>query len=179
MLLVADARDVATRSLGVLRLKLADELGIERSGFDALWIIDFPMFEYDAEEDALRREPPSVHHARRGARERIERRRSRCCSLSYDLVINGVEIGGGTIRIHNADLQMRVFEHLGHPEEEAREHFGFLLEALVRRPAARRDRARARPAHHAARGRALDPRRHRVPEDRLGRRPADRRARLP
>lgn len=130
VLMIADARDVANEVLGVLRLHMASELGIERTGFDALWVVDFPMFKYDAEEDryAANHHPftmPFAEHV-----EMLDSAPLEMLSYSYDLIINGYEIGGGTLRIHNADLQMKVLERLGHSAEEAREQFGFLLEAL-------------------------------------------------
>ena len=130
MCFVADARDVANEVLGVVRLKLADELGIERKGFATLWVIDFPMFKYDADEDAWTANhhpftlPYLAHH------DLIETDPGAVLSHSYDLVMNGLEIGGGTLRIHDADVQMRVLKRLGHTEEGARDEFGFLLEAL-------------------------------------------------
>ena len=128
--MVADKRDVANEVLGVLRLKLADELGIERKGFDTLWVVDFPMFKYDAEEDrwAANHHPftlPYLAHL-----DLIETAPAEVISHSYDLVMNGLEIGGGTLRIHDADVQLRVLKRLGHTAEAAREQFGFLLEAL-------------------------------------------------
>ena len=130
VLMIADARDTANEVLGVLRLTMADELGVERSGFDALWVTDFPMFKYDAEEDRY----AANHHPFTMPRvediDKIESAPLDVGSYSYDLVMNGYEIGGGTLRIHDADLQMRVLARLGHSEEEARAQFGFLLEAL-------------------------------------------------
>ena len=130
VLMVADARDVANEVLGVLRLHMAGELGIERTGYDALWVVDFPMFKYDAEEQryAANHHPftmPFVEHV-----DLLDDAPLEMLSYRYDLIINGYEIGGGTLRIHNADLQMKVLERLGHSVEEAREQFGFLLEAL-------------------------------------------------
>ncbi|MBN2848174.1 MAG: aspartate--tRNA ligase [Coriobacteriia bacterium] len=131
LLMIADARDVANEVLGTLRLKMADELEIERTGFDALWVVGFPMFKYDAEEDRY----AANHHPFTMPLEadigKIESAPLEVGSHSYDLVINGYEIGGGTLRIHNADLQMRILARLGHSEEEARTQFGFLLEALA------------------------------------------------
>jgi len=130
VLMIADARDVANEVLGVLRLHMAGELGIERAGFDALWVVDFPMFKYDAEEQryAANHHPftmPFAEHV-----DMLEDAPLEMLSYSYDLIINGYEIGGGTLRIHSADLQMKVLQRLGHSAEEARDQFGFLLEAL-------------------------------------------------
>ena len=130
VLMIADARDVAEEVLGVLRLRMADELGIERTGFDVLWVVDFPMFKYDAEEERY----AANHHPFTMPREEhvgfLESDPLSVGSYSYDLIMNGYEIGGGTLRIHNADLQLRVLERIGLSEDEARSQFGFLLEAL-------------------------------------------------
>jgi aspartyl-tRNA synthetase len=129
--MVADARDVANEVLGVLRLKLADELGIERKGFATLWVVDFPMFSYDAEEESWKANHhpftlPYLAHT-----DLIESDPGAVLTHSYDLVMNGLEIGGGTLRIHDAEVQMRILQRLGHSEEAAREQFGFLLDALA------------------------------------------------
>lgn len=130
VLMIADARDVAEEVLGVLRLRMADELGIERSGFDVLWVVDFPMFKYDAEEERYAANHHPFTMPREEDIERIESDPLSVGSYSYDLIMNGYEIGGGTLRIHNADLQLRVLERIGLSEDEARSQFGFLLEAL-------------------------------------------------
>ncbi len=129
--MVADKRALANEVLGVLRLRLADELGVERHGFDTLWVVDFPAFKYDEEEErwAANHHPftlPFVEHE-----DLIESDPGSVLSYAYDLVMNGLEIGGGTLRIHSPELQMRVLKLLGHSEEDAAEKFGFLLEALA------------------------------------------------
>ena len=129
--MVADKRAVANEVLGVLRLRLADELGVERHGFDTLWVVDFPAFKYDEEEQrwAANHHPftlPFVEHE-----DLIESDPGSVLSYAYDLVMNGLEIGGGTLRIHSPELQMRVLKLLGHSEEDVAEKFGFLLEALA------------------------------------------------
>ena len=85
-------------------------------GFDALWVVDFPMFKYDAEEERYAANHHPFTHARSRTLEKIESAPLEVGSYSYDLVMNGYEIGGGTLRIHNADLQMRVLGRLGHTE---------------------------------------------------------------
>lgn len=130
VLMIADARDVAEEVLGVLRLKMADELGIERTGFDVLWVVDFPMFKYDAEEERYAANHHPFTMPREEHVELLESDPLSVGSYSYDLIMNGYEIGGGTLRIHNADLQLRVLERIGLSAEEATSQFGFLLEAL-------------------------------------------------
>ncbi|MBN1193044.1 MAG: Asp-tRNA(Asn)/Glu-tRNA(Gln) amidotransferase GatCAB subunit C, partial [Coriobacteriia bacterium] len=129
-LMIADEHDTANEVLGVLRLKMADELDVERSGYDVLWVVDFPMFKYDAEEQRYAANHHPFTMPREEDVERIESDPETVGSYSYDIVMNGYEIGGGTLRIHDADLQMRVLKRIGLSEEEAQVQFGFLLEAL-------------------------------------------------
>jgi aspartyl-tRNA synthetase len=128
--MIADARDVANEVLGALRLRLADELGIERHGFNAMWVVDFPMFKWDDEEERF----SANHHPFTlpflGESDLIEKDPAALLSHSYDLVVNGFEIAGGTLRIHDPELQLRVLAAMGTDEAEARDKFGFLLEAL-------------------------------------------------
>jgi aspartyl-tRNA synthetase len=129
-LMIADARAVANEVLGTLRLRLADELELPREGYDALWIVDFPMFKHDAEEDrwAANHHPftrPFDEHV-----DLIESDPGAVLSYAYDLVMNGLEIGGGTLRIHDAALQRRVLARLDLAPEQIDEQFGFLIEAL-------------------------------------------------
>jgi aspartyl-tRNA synthetase len=131
-LVVFGADDFATVSaaLSAVRLYLADLLGIERSGHSLLWVVDFPMFSYDTEE---KRYTASHHPFTRIKDEDLDKLESdplSCGSYSYDLVMDGYEVGGGTLRIHNPELQLRVLRALGFTEDEARAQFGFLLEAL-------------------------------------------------
>ncbi len=129
--MIADERDLANEVLGVLRLRLADELGIERAGHSLLWVVDFPMFKYDEEEKrfAANHHPftrPFDEHL-----ELIEKDPGAVLSYAYDLVMDGFEIGGGTLRMHDPELQLRVLKAIGLSEEEARGQFGFLLDALA------------------------------------------------
>jgi len=129
--MVADARAVANDVLGALRLKLADELGIERTGFASLWVVDFPLFAWD---DEAGRWQASHHPFTRPFDEHLailDEKPGEVLSYSYDLILNGLEIGGGTLRIHDPKLQMHVLDLLGIGEEEARAKFGFLLDALA------------------------------------------------
>jgi aspartyl-tRNA synthetase len=126
LLFVADEEQVAAASLGGLRLELARRFGlIPQDRHDVLWVVDFPMFDRDAETGGW----TALHHpftAPSGDLSDPGALRSR----AYDLVLDGVEIGGGSIRIHTPDVQSAVFEHIGLDADEARERFGFLLEAL-------------------------------------------------
>ena len=130
VMMVADARAVANEVLGALRLRLADELGLREPGFHTLWVVDFPMFTWDSDE---KRWDPSHHPFTRPFDEHVdllEDDPGAVRSYSYDLVMNGNEIGGGTLRIHSEELQRRVLGVLGIGREDADEKFGFLLEAL-------------------------------------------------
>jgi aspartyl-tRNA synthetase len=116
---------------GWFRMELAERLGLIKPGtWSFLWVIDFPMFEYDEREKRY----TAMHHPFTSPREEdleaLERDPGSVKALGYDLVLNGSEIGGGSIRIHRQDIQRRVFSVLGLTEEKARERFGFFLEAL-------------------------------------------------
>ena len=116
---------------------------------DILWVVEFPAFFWDP-RNSVGRGASSVHRPT----GRSRRSRRSCCSRAYDLVLDGAEIGGGSIRIHQRDIQQRVFELLGIGPDEAQARFGFLLDALaLRRAAARRDRHGTRPDRRGA-GRA-------------------------
>ena len=128
--MVADVRKVANDVLGTLRLKLADDLGIQRTGFSTLWVLGFPLFTWDDEGkrwDASHNPfmLPFAEHV-----DSLESAPGEALGYSYDLVMNGFEIGGGTLRIPDPELQMRVFALMGMSPEEANDKFGFLLEAL-------------------------------------------------
>jgi aspartyl-tRNA synthetase len=116
---------------GWFRLELAEKFGLLKSGtWNFLWVVDFPMFEYDEKEKRF----AAMHHPFTSPREedleKLETDPSAVKARAYDLVLNGSEIGGGSIRIHRQDVQHRVFSVLGLSEEKARERFGFFLEAL-------------------------------------------------
>jgi aspartyl-tRNA synthetase len=123
---VADAAATVARVLGALRLELARRYDLVPEGrHDVLWVVDFPMFEYN--EDEQRWDP--LHHpftAPTGSFDDPGSLRSR----AYDLVLDGWELGGGSIRIHDPAVQRQVFEAIGLDEDEAERRFGFLLEAL-------------------------------------------------
>ncbi|MDR2493247.1 MAG: aspartate--tRNA ligase [Coriobacteriales bacterium] len=126
----ADCFETVSAALSAVRLYLADLLEAPRDGHGLLWVVDFPLLKYDAEE---RRYTANHHPFTRPKDEDLDKLESdplAVGSYSYDLVMDGFEIGGGTLRIHNEQLQLRVLAQLGFVEEEAREQFGFLLEAL-------------------------------------------------
>jgi len=125
LLFAADERRIALEALGGLRMELAERLGLERSGHDVLWVVDFPMFDWNAGEE--RWDP--LHHpftAPTGSLDDPGALRSR----AYDLVVDGWELGGGSIRIHSPEVQQRVLDLIGVDPEEADRRFGFLLDAL-------------------------------------------------
>jgi aspartyl-tRNA synthetase len=125
VLAVADDAPVAARVLGALRLELADRLGAAPAAHDLLWIVDFPMFAWNDDEE---RWDPLHHPFTAPAGDLDDPRTLR--SRAYDLVLDGFEIGGGSIRIHDPDVQRRVLELVGIGAEDAQARFGFLLDAL-------------------------------------------------
>ena len=123
----ADTAKVVNDSLGALREKLGHDLGMVENEWRPLWVIDFPMFEYDTK--AARN--VSLHHPFTSPIETAgEIDPATALSRAYDMVLNGTEIGGGSIRIHQQSVQEKVFRALGISDEEARDKFGFLLDAL-------------------------------------------------
>ncbi len=131
LLMVADKPKAVANVLGRLRLKLAEELDlIDEGKHELLWITDFPMFEFDEQEGRL----VAVHHPFTSPRLEdvplLDSDPGRAKARAYDIVYNGVEIGGGSIRIHNQEVQSKAFAAIGLSPEVARDKFGFLLEAL-------------------------------------------------
>ncbi|MCX8045648.1 MAG: aspartate--tRNA ligase [Anoxybacillus gonensis] len=131
LLFVADKKSVVADSLGALRLKLGKDLKlIDESSFHFLWITDWPLFEYDEEEGRYY----AAHHPfTMPVREDVPKFETDPASVraqAYDLVLNGYELGGGSLRIFERDIQEKMFKTLGFTEEQAREQFGFLLEAF-------------------------------------------------
>ena len=124
----ADRRAVVNESLGALRLRVAEDLGLVREGWAPLWVVDFPMFEDDGKGGLT----PLHHPFTAPACDEATLRQNPAAALSraYDMVLNGTELGGGSIRIHRPDMQRAVFEVLGIDDREAAEKFGFLLTAL-------------------------------------------------
>jgi aspartyl-tRNA synthetase len=118
-------------AMGMLRLELGNLFGlVDRSAYRMLWVTDFPLFEYDERE----RRHTSLHHPFTAPVEEdiplLDSDPGAVRARAYDLVLNGTEVGGGSIRIHDSGLQSKIFEVLSIPEQEARERFGFFLEAL-------------------------------------------------
>ncbi|MCU0970484.1 MAG: aspartate--tRNA ligase, partial [Gammaproteobacteria bacterium] len=126
----ADKAKVVNESLGALRVKLGEDLQIAEGTWRPLWVVDFPMFEWDADSDRWM----ALHHPftapQAHSLHSLEEDPAGCLSRAYDMVLNGTEVGGGSIRIHRSEVQSRVFRLLGIGEEEAQEKFGFLLTAL-------------------------------------------------
>ena len=126
----ADKAKVVNEALGALRVKLGEERSLMEDGWRPLWVVDFPMFERDDKSARWN----SLHHPFTACKEEhmefLESDPAACNSRAYDMVLNGTELGGGSIRIHRQEVQEKVFRLLGIGEEEAREKFGFLLDAL-------------------------------------------------
>ncbi|MEA2424662.1 MAG: aspartyl-tRNA synthetase [Thermoleophilaceae bacterium] len=122
ILLVADTPAIAARVLGALRLELAPPV----EGHDLVWVVDFPMFEWDEEEQRL----TAMHHPFSAPTGDLDSDPKTWRSRNYDIVMDGTEIGGGSIRINTPEVQQKVFAAIGFDPDEARERFGFLLEAL-------------------------------------------------
>ena len=126
----ADKAKIVNEALGALRVKLAEDLGLMEGEWEPLWVVDFPMFEWD--EGGKRWH--ALHHPFTSPKESdielLESDPGKCYSRAYDMVINGTELGGGSMRIYREAVQKKVFKALGISEEEAEEKFGFLLDAL-------------------------------------------------
>ena len=128
---VADKNKVVYDSLGALRCEAAKRLNLIKEGdFKLCWVTEFPMFEYSEEEERFMAMRHPFTMPMDEDLEFLESDKGRVRSKAYDIVMNGCELGGGSIRIHNRDLQMRVFKALGFTEENAQEQFGFLLDAF-------------------------------------------------
>jgi aspartyl-tRNA synthetase len=126
----ADKATVVNESIGALRVKLGHDLGLMSDQWHPLWVVDFPMFEWDDGEERWQ----ALHHPFTAPKaEHVDLLNSApgdCLSRAYDMVLNGTEVGGGSIRIHRQDVQQNVFHLLGIEPDEAEEKFGFLLTAL-------------------------------------------------
>ncbi|RIN54859.1 aspartate--tRNA ligase [Staphylococcus simulans] len=131
VLFVADKPSVVAQSLGALRVKLAHELGlIDEDKLNFLWVTDWPLLEYDEDEKRY----VAAHHPFTSPKDedldKLDSEPEKAQAKAYDIVLNGYELGGGSIRIHNGDIQEKMFEVLGFTKEEAQDQFGFLLDAF-------------------------------------------------
>ncbi|HIP52525.1 MAG TPA: aspartate--tRNA ligase [Chromatiales bacterium] len=126
----ADKASVVNEALGALRVRIGEDRGLMEEGWRPVWVVDFPMFEWDSQDERW----TPLHHPFTAPREEhiglLTSDPGACISRAYDMVLNGSEIGGGSIRIHRREVQQKVFELLGISDEEAEEKFGFLLTAL-------------------------------------------------
>ena len=128
---VADNKKVVFDVLGRLRLHFGRKLDlIDNAKHDLLWVTDFPMFDYDEENKRY----TSVHHPFTMVNpediDKMEQDPENCRSIAYDIIYNGNELGGGSVRIHSSDVQKRVFKALGFNDEQVKEKFGFMVEAF-------------------------------------------------
>jgi len=131
MLILSGETDAVRKQLGELRLEMGERLGLrDPQDYKALWVVNFPLFEWNEEEQRYH----AMHHPFTSPKPEdaglLETDPGKVRANAYDLVINGVEIGGGSIRIHDRDLQKRMFKALGFSEEAAQEQFGFLMNAF-------------------------------------------------
>jgi aspartyl-tRNA synthetase len=126
----ADKAAIVNEALGALRVKLGEDRGLMEGEWKPLWVVDFPMFEWDDNNGRWN----SLHHPFTAPKEEhlelLETDPGNCHSRAYDMVLNGTELGGGSMRIFRANIQRKVFELLGISDEEAEDKFGFLLNAL-------------------------------------------------
>ena len=126
----ADKTSIVNEALGALRVKLAEDLGLMNADWKPLWVVNFPMFEWDEGSNRWH----ALHHPFTAPKtdqiDLLENDPGKCLSRAYDMVLNGTEVGGGSIRIHQDSVQQKVFTLLGIDEAEQKEKFGFLLDAL-------------------------------------------------
>ncbi len=130
VLIISDKKNVTKQALGALRLKLGRDLNLIGKTFELLWVVDFPSFEYSEEENRF----VACHHPFTAPKDsdidKLLTDKANCYSKAYDIVINGYEAGGGSIRIHDQEIQNKMFEALELTEEQIKEKFGFFVEAL-------------------------------------------------
>ena len=131
LLFAADKNKIVYASLGALRLELADKMGLlDKNQYNFLWVTEFPLLEWSDEENRFQ----SMHHPFTMPMDEdlqyIDSDPGRVRAKAYDIVLNGTEIGGGSVRIHQDDIQEKMFEALGFTKERAHEQFGFLLDAF-------------------------------------------------
>ena len=130
VLIISDKKNVTKQALGALRLKLGRDLNLISKNYELLWVVDFPSFEYSEEEERY----VACHHPFTSPKDsdvdKLLTDKANCYSKAYDIVINGYEAGGGSIRIHDQEVQNKMFEALELTEEQIKEKFGFFVEAL-------------------------------------------------
>lgn len=126
----ADSANVVNEVLGGIRMHMAKKMDIIPDGHDLCWVVNFPMFHYDEDEKRYVAEHHPFTRVRDEDLDKIEDDPMACGSYSYDLVMDGFEVGGGTIRIHTPELQRRILRRIGMSDEEIDEQFGFLINAL-------------------------------------------------
>lgn len=130
----ADKTSVVEAALGALRVEVGNKMGMVEEGWRPLWVVDFPMFEHDERENRWQ----AIHHPFTAPtagttdewQAELDADPGKCLSRAYDMVLNGTEVGGGSIRIHNTEMQQKALDVLGIDEAEANDKFGFLLDAL-------------------------------------------------
>ena len=131
ILIISDKKQVVFDSLGFLRRHIAGELGLlDDNRYELLWVVDFPLYEYDEETGQYHPKHHPFTSPRPEDLDILESEPGRVRAQAYDIVLNGVELGGGSIRIHDRMLQERMFHVLGLSQEEVKENFGFLVEAF-------------------------------------------------
>jgi aspartyl-tRNA synthetase len=130
LLFVADRTSIVEAGLGALRLSLADRLGVTREGWRFLWVVDPPMFEYDEREGRLKAQHHPFTKPRLSSLDELCERPLELGTYAYDLVLNGTELGSGSVRIADPALQEAVFQALGLTQESIESKFGFLVEAM-------------------------------------------------
>ena len=130
VMFAVEGRLAADEILGGMRVHMADALGVEREGHDFLWVVDFPLFHWDEDRGAYASEHQPFTQPFEDQLDQLESDPLSVVSHTYDFVMDGFEAGGGGMRIHDAELQMRILRLLGFTEERAEEQFGFLMEAL-------------------------------------------------
>ena len=131
LLFVADTKQIVNKALAALRCKLAKDLRLyDEKNFEFVWVVDFPLFEWNEDEKRY----DSLHHPFTAPvqedLDKLETDPANVCSQAYDIVVNGCEIGGGSIRIHDPKVQRKTFDLLNISEEQAQQQFGFFLRAL-------------------------------------------------
>ena len=130
VLIISDKKQIVKQALGALRLHLGKKLNLISDNYELLWVVDFPSFEYSEEEGRYM----ACHHPFTAPKDsdidKLLTDKANCYSKAYDIVINGYEAGGGSIRIHDQEVQKKMFEALELTDEQIKEKFGFFVDAL-------------------------------------------------